>query len=147
MKTIEKHIILTNDERGKLLKVLSSGKPNEILYANILLMSDKGFAPKKVAEALNTTKQTVNTAKQRFFEQGVEKCLVRKNAGKAPYASKITGDVEARIIALACSTVPDGRNRWTLRLLADKSVELQIANGLSHDAIGKLLKKHNLSLI
>jgi len=146
MKKIEKPIELGQAEREKLLMVLEKGTPKEILYANILLMSDKGFTPKKIAEALNTTKQTVNNVKQKYFTHGLGKCLVRKNAGKAPYAPKITGDVEAKIVTLACSSPPEGRSSWALRLLADKAVELQYIDAISYVSVATILKKHNLSL-
>jgi len=146
MKTIERHISLTEEEKEKLLKVVVTGKPSEILYANILLMSDKGFTPKRISEALSTTKQTVNTVKQRYFQEGAEKCLIRKNTGKAPYPAKITGEVEAKVVALACMQAPQGKSRWTLQLLADKTVELNILDSISYESVNTILKKHNLSL-
>ncbi len=150
MRKVENHIKLSQEERAKLVAVIHGGKASEILHANILLMCDenaKMFTPKQIAEALNTTKQTINKVKQRYFEVGIDKCLIRKNAGRAPIPPKITGDVEAKIIALACSQAPKGSARWTLRLLADKSVELKIIDSISYESVGTLLKKHNLSLI
>ena len=146
MKTITNPVLLHEEERNKLLDIVNSGNPKEILYANILLMSDKGVAPKRVSELLNTTKQTVNNVKQRYFEGGVKKCMIRKNAGKAPYPAKITGDVEAKIVALACSQAPKGRSKWTLQLLADKSVELKYIESITDVSVMTVLKKHKLSL-
>jgi len=146
MKTITNHIVLSQEEKERLLQILSNGKPNHILYANILLMSDKGFPPKRIVEALSTTKQTVNNVKQRYLRGDIDKCLVRKNAGKAPYPAKITGDVEAKIIALACSKAPEGRIKWTLNLLAEKTVELKYIDSISDVSVMNVLKKHNLNL-
>ena len=146
MKTITRPVVLTDEEKAKLLSVVSNGKPKEILHSNILLMSDKGFTPKKISEALSTSKQTVNTIKQHYFKEGIERCLVRKNAGKAPYSAKITGEVEAKVVALACTQAPQGKSRWALQLLADKAVELKIIDSISHESINTILKKHNLSL-
>ena len=145
MNKIQKHIKLSDYEEGELKRVLLSGKPREILLANILLMSANGFTPKRIAESLSTSKQTVNNAKRRFFNTGL-KCLIRKNAGRAPIAPKITGDVEAKIISIACSKAPDGYGRWTLQMIADKSVELQYIEAVSDESVRRLLKKRNLSL-
>jgi hypothetical protein len=147
MNRIQKWITLSGEDEEKLLKILSCGKPREILHANILLMCGKGYPPKVIVKALSTTKQTVNNVKQRYIKIGIDKFAVRANAGKAPYPAKITGDVEARIVALACSQPPNGYVRWTLRLLADKSVELQYIDEISYVSVGSVLKKHNLNLI
>ena len=147
MKTIKNHVSLSEEEEKKLRKILETGKPNEIRAANILLMSGKGFTPKKIAESLSTTKQTVNNVKQRFFKLGVDKCMIRKNAGVAPFAPKITGDVEAKITTIACSTPPQGRTRWTLELIANETVRLNILDSISGASVHTVLKKTNLSLI
>jgi len=167
MKTIEKHVVLSEDAKTTLLQVLNgkpvfeekqvsgkgekkiilSGKnPKAILHANILLMSSNSVTPKKVAESLSTSQETVREVKNRFFNLGVPQCLVRKNAGKAPYPPKITGEVEANITKIACSQTPDGRSRWTLALIADKAVELKVINAISRTSVGTVLKKTNLSL-
>lgn len=153
MKTIERNIELTMEERDFLTKLVrgrkSSGK--EILHANILLGSDIGrgsfLAPTKLAVALNTSKQTVIGIKKRYFSGGIVSAVFRKKRAHPPVPAKITGDVEAKVIALACSKAPEGRNRWTLRLLADKSVELKYIESISYKSVETLLKKHNLSLI
>jgi len=146
MKTIEKHVELTEAERARLIKATKSGTAKEILYANIILMCSRKQAPKKISEALDISKQTVNNVKQRFFHDGVDKFTVRRNAGKAPYPAKITGEVEAKVVALACSEAPAGNTRWTLKLLSDKTVELGYIDSITQMSIGRLLKKHNLSL-
>jgi hypothetical protein len=72
--------------------------------------------------------------------------LQRKKRETPPVEAKITGEVEAKIVALGCSQPPEGRARWTLRLLAEKAVELEIIGEISHSSVGSVLKKHNLSL-
>lgn len=150
-KQVEKHVMLLQEQREYLLKTIHTGKAKESLHAHILLLLDENYfkgnqKPQKVADVLNVSKQTVNNVKQRYLNEGLESALRRKNVGKAPFESKFTGDVEARIIALACSKSPEGTARWTLRMLSDKVVELKILNKVSHTAINSLLKKHNLSL-
>ena len=151
-KKVEKHIKLLQEEREKLLKIIHVGNAKEALHAHILLLSDENYfkgnqTPQKVADVLNVSKQTINNVKQRYIKEGLENALKRKNIGKAPFDSKFTGDVEAKIVALACTKSPEGTARWTLRLLSDKVVELEILNQVSHTAISSVLKKHNLSLI
>jgi len=90
---------------------------------------------------------TITKVKKDFFAaEDVKAFLQRKKRATPPVEPKITGDVEARIIALACSEVPAGCSRWTVRLIADKSVELQIVDSLSFKSVQRLLKKRNLSL-
>jgi len=153
MKKIEKNIELTDSERELLLAIIKTGKrkSKEILHANILLQSDVGakmtLTPTQIVKALNTSKQTVANVKNAYFDGGIERAVFRKKRETAPVEPKITGDIEAKIITLACNKAPDGRNRWTLRLLADKCVELQFIDSISYKSIEKVLKKHNLSLI
>ena len=150
-KQVENHVRLMQEEREYLLKTIHTGKAKEAMHAHILLLLDENYfkgnqKPYKVADVLNISKQTVNNVKQRYLKEGLESALKRKNVGKAPFESKFTGDVEARIIALACSKSPEGTAHWTLRMLSERIVELEILNSVSHTSVNTLLKKHNLSL-
>ena len=100
-----------------------------------------------IAKQLCTTTVTIYKVSKQFVEEGLHATLFRKVRETPPIQPKATGDVEARIIALACSEPPQGRTRWTLRLLESKVVELQIIDAISDNTIGRLLKKHHLSLI
>jgi transposase len=100
-----------------------------------------------VAEALGITSRTIEHLKKRFVEDGLEAALERKQRDKPPREVKFDGAFEARLIALACTDAPDGRARWTVRLLADKAVELNIAESVSTMTVQRVLKKTNLSLI
>ena len=153
MKTIEKTIKLSQEQRKELLMVVKKGenKSRTIMRANVLLMLDENSknhsTPLKTARAYGISRQTVNNIKQSFLANGIKKTIKRKKRMTAPVPSKITGDIEAKIIMLACSKAPKGYGRWTLRLIADKSIELNIIDSISHEAVSRLLKKHNLSLI
>lgn len=128
--------------------ILKKGKHSSIEFRNasILLNSDEGsYGSKKlsneiIAQALSINIKTVERLKQRFVEDGFESCLSRK-----PYpevtGTKIDGDFEAHLIALSCSEAPEGYARWSLRLLADKMVELKYVDSISHETIRQTLKK------
>jgi hypothetical protein len=152
MKAPRYKITLTQEERGQLDELTRSGKTaaSKFIHARALLLCDAGeFGnPWKVADvaaALGITPRTIEHLKERFVEEGIEAALVRKPAVKAP---KLTfdGAFDARLTALACSPAPAGRVRWTVRLLAEKVVELKIAPQVSTMSIHRALKKTNLSL-
>jgi transposase len=100
-----------------------------------------------VAKALGITSRTIEHLKKRFVEDGLGAALERKQRNKPPRDIKFDGAFEARLIAIACSDAPEGRTRWTVRLLADKAVELNIAESVSTMTVQRILKKTNLSLI
>ena len=100
----------------------------------------------EISEAFHTTPTTVQTVRTTFTEKGLESTLTRKKREIPPVGAKITGDVEAHIIALACGAPPEGYSRWTVRLIAEKSVELGYIEALSHMSVSRTLKKTNLSL-
>ena len=100
----------------------------------------------QIAEKIGVSRQTVNDAKQAFLAAGsIEDFLQRKKRETPPIAPKITGEVEAHIIALACSPVPEGYAKWGVRLLADKCVELNYIDSISFKSVQRVLKKRNLS--
>jgi transposase len=113
------------------------------------LDENKGKVDKQeeIARRLRTSTVTIYNVSKQFVEDGLEAALNRKKRETPPIQPIATGEIEARIIALACSEPPQGRTRWTLRLLEEKVVELQIVDAISDNTIGRLLKKHHLSLI
>lgn len=144
-------INLSSKERKELLRVVKGGKhpARAIMRANILLASDRsGKKPMTVAEiaaTFNTTHTTIQTVKREYTEHGLERAVTRKKRATPPVPPKITGEVEAHIIAMACGEPPKGYAKWTLRLLAAKCVELGYVSSISHTAVGSLLKKTSLS--
>ena len=122
-----------------------------ILRANILLASDrnnkKQMTVTEIAETYHTTPTTVQTVRTSYVNNGLEATVTRKKRESPPVPPKVTGDVEAHIIALACSDPPEGYSKWTLRLLAEKCVELNYAESLSHMTVSRILKKTKSSLI
>lgn len=99
-----------------------------------------------MAEALGVTARTIEHLKKRFVEEGLDAALTRKEREKPPRDVTFDGSFEAKLIALACSEAPEGRGRWTVRLLADKAVELNLAPSVSHMTVHRVLKKTNLNL-
>jgi hypothetical protein len=152
----EKNEIKLTAEQRKQLEIFSKigvHSAKSIIRAKIILLLDTSENAKaakfvEIAEQLKVSLTTVTTVKTAFFAaENVTAFLQRKKRITPPVEPKITGETEARIIALACSEVPKGCARWTLRLIAEKSVELQIVDSLSFKTVHRLLKKHNLSLI
>ena len=148
---IKYRVTLTDDERRYLLQIISKGKTEgyRIRYANILLALDeieenKEWTDKGVAKAYHTTERSVGNLRRRFVEKGLDAALGHEKREKPPRI-KIDGDTEAKIVALTCSNAPDGYTQWSLRLLADKVVELGIMESVSHSAIGECLKKTKLN--
>jgi len=141
------HINLTEKERTELSQLIKSGKhPARVLgRARILLLLDRSRGQKRklheIAEAMMTSPGTVSNVKKRYLKGGLDHGLQdRPRPGAKP---KIDGEVEAHLIALTCSEPPEGRERWTLRLLADRLVELELVESISHVAIRDTLKKTN----
>lgn len=142
------HVRLARMERKSLLDIISKGSASakEIMHANVLLSADEIHADVRKSEAkiavlYHVNPQTVHTIRRLYAEKGLEAALSRKKREIPPVAPKITGEVEAKIIALSCGVPPKGRSRWSLRLLADKAVELQYIDSISHEAVSRLLKK------
>jgi transposase len=146
-------VTLTEQERKDLEALTRNGKTGakKFIYARALLLCDAGpdgpaWAVADVADALGVTSRTIEHLKQRFVEEGIEAALKRKPREKPPRDVVFDGAFEARLIALACSDAPEGYDRWTVRLLADKVVELKFASSVSHMTVQRVLKKTNLSL-
>jgi transposase len=132
---------LKEDEREELSQYLRRGKSSarSLTRARILLLADEGRPDEDIAEALKVSKSTANRIRKRYCEGGLEFALHEKARSGAP--SKIGGRLEAQLTLLACSEPPDGRSKWTLRLLADKLIELEAVDSISHMSVQRLLKK------
>lgn len=140
-------VTLTHDERKELSDVLKKGKHSSQQYRNacILLNCDEGelgnkLSNEQIAVVLQITTKTVERLKQRFVEEGYEACMERKPYPKTREI-KADGDFEAHLIAISCSKAPEGYARWSLRMLADKMIELQYAESVSYETVRKVLKK------
>lgn len=142
-----KYIVdLSDEERAQLLGFIAKGKTSarKLARARVLLKADEGLADEAVVRALNVGIATVGRVRQRFVEEGLECALNDKP--RAPRKRKLTGKQEAHMIAVACSQAPEGRARWTLRLLANKVVELGYAQSIAHETVRHILKKTISSL-
>jgi transposase len=140
-----KHIYLKDKERAELEQLIKSGinSARVITRARILLLLDRSQGKKRkmeeVADAAMVSYGTVSNVKKRYFAGGLQGALYDKpRPGAKP---KVDGEVEAHLIALACSDPPEGYERWTLRLLADKLVALEVIDSISHVTVGEVLKK------
>ncbi len=149
----KKYIVtLTEEERRTLRAMVSRGKAaaRKLTHARILLNADAsvgapGWRDDAIAEALHVGRATVERVRKMFVEEGFEASLERRKP-RREYARTLDGDGEAHLIALACSAAPEGRSRWTLRLLADRMVALEYVDALSKDTVARTLKKTNSSL-
>ena len=149
----KKYIVtLRQEERQMLQAMLSKGKAaaRKLMHARILLKADAGeggpaWNDDAIAEGLEVGRATVERVRKQFVEEGFEAALDRRKPRRR-YQRKLDGDGEAHLIALACSQAPEGRSRWTLRLLADRMVQLEQVDHLSHETVRQVLKKTNLSL-
>lgn len=145
-------INLTQEEREELLKITQKGKhrSQKILNALILLSCDEGEFQENnlrnidIASALQISMKKIDRVKKSFIEKGLEVTL-NGTRGQREYERKADGDFEAHLIALSCSEPPEGFQRWSLRLLADKVVDLQYIESISHETIRRVLKKTKLS--
>lgn len=148
-----KYVIeLSDQDKAELIDIVTKGKSpaRTILRANILLASDrrseKNMTISEIANAYHTTPSTVQNVRSSYCAKGLQATITRKKRETPPVPPKVTGEVEAHVIALACSKPPAGYSTWTLRLLADKTVELGYIDSISHVTVSKILKKMNLSL-
>lgn len=138
----KKHVVeLTDEQRSSLLDLLKKGeaKARMLIRARILLLSAEGKTDRWIADALKVNPQTVRNIRKRFAEEGLEAALQeRPRPGARP---KLDGKQEAFLIALACSEPPEGREHWTMQLLADRLVELGIVASISDETVRRVLKK------
>lgn len=140
----KKYIIdLTEDEKAELQGLTSKGKlgARKLKRALILLKADDGYTDAQIVAALNVSRPTVERIRKRFVEGGLPRAL---NEDPRPGARlKLDGRGEAQLVTLACSEPPTGHTRWTLRLLADKLVKLEVVETISHETVRQRLKKTN----
>jgi transposase len=139
---------LTEGEREQLQDLVSVGKAAayKIKHANILLNIDvngQGWSDEQAARAFSCHRNTVANLRQRLVEQGLESAVERKPRKTPPRQRVCDGKSEAKLIALRCGAPPVGQARWTLRLLADKAVELEIVPAICHETVRQVLKKTN----
>jgi transposase len=144
---------LTSEERAQLRQIVAKGNTTgyRMKYAHILLKADQskdgpGWSDPQIAEAFECNLSTVYRLRKHLVEDGFEAVLRHGNAGKHK-PRKLDGKAEARLIALACSQPPEGRQRWTVRLLADELVSLGIVDSCGKTTVHEMLKKMNYSLI
>lgn len=153
VKSCLKYIVkLTQEEREYLLNLVTKGKSaaRKILHANVLLKADSGkygenWTDKKIVETFPLTTSTVSAIRKSFVEESLESALNRKKHSNTK-PRKFDGDKEAQLITLCCSEAPKGRSRWTLKLLADEVVRMEIVEHAAPETIRQTLKKTNLSL-
>jgi hypothetical protein len=146
-------VTLTHEERQELLSITQKGKhrSQKVINALILLNCDEGpyqdnhSKNKDISGILKISMRKIDRVKKCFVEQGLEIAL-NGTKGQRAYEKKADGDFEAHLIALSCSEPPDGFARWSLRLLADKVVELNYVDNISYETIRRVLKKTKLSL-
>jgi Fe2+ transport system protein B len=150
---MKKYIVrLDGDERERLQRLVRAGKAAayKIRHANMLLMADAdglAWADERISEGLGVSVGQIEHLRRRFVEQGIDACLERKKQERPSIEPKFDGEQEAKLIALACGKAPQGRERWSLRLLADRAVELRIVESTSHETVRQVLQKTRSSRI
>ena len=146
-------VTLTKEERDQLTEMTRTGTHavRKIIHSLILLNVDRGpyntekQINEEVCKVLKIGMRTIDRVKKRFVEEGLDAALKMAPTSRV-YDKLVDGDMEAHLIALACGEPPKGYARWSLRLLADKLVELRISDGISYETVRRTLKKTNLSL-
>ena len=149
---MKKYIVkLTKEEQDELRKLIAQGQApvRKLTHARILLKADSSqggpnWSDQAISEALEVGTATVERVRQRFVEEGLQVALRRKKPS-APRLRKLDGEQEAVLIALTCSQPDEGQERWTLQMLADKLVELQVVESIARETIRQTLKKTNSS--
>ena len=144
---------LTDEERSQLRQLLAKKRlaAQKRKRAQMLLKADASedgpaWADTRIAEAFEVSVVTVEKVRKRYVLEGLDAAIQRKKQCRPSRQPVLDGEKEARLVALCCGKVPAGRGRWTLRMLADELVELQIVDGISHETVRQALKKTNCSL-
>jgi transposase len=144
---VKKYIVnLTQEEYSLLIALTSKGKTSSRMFkrANILLLANEGYPDQAIAEILHIGESTVHRTRQKFVEGGVEFAL--REEPRAGSRRKLDGKGEAFLVATACSNPPDGQQRWTMQLLANRLVEIEVVESISDETVRRCLKKTKLSL-
>lgn len=141
-------VTLADDERQRLRDLIAAGKgaAQRLAHARVLLKADAAsggpaWADERIAEAVEVSTDTVARVRQRFVEDGLDAALARKKAARPSRPRTLDGRAEARLVALACSQPPDGRKRWTMQMLAEQLVELDIVDAVSDETVRRALQK------
>lgn len=139
---------LTANQRDALEQIVKQGDSpaRKIMHAHILLKADKGphgprWSDTQIREAFGLGETILKRVRKQFVEEGMEAALNRKKQPKRPQKQRLDGEQEAQIIAVLCTEHPEGAERWTLRALTDRVIELEIVETVSHETIRKVLKK------
>jgi transposase len=142
-------VILDGSERDNLKSLIAAGTApaRKLTHARILLKADQSpegpaWVDEEVAEAVEVSQPTVSRVRKQYFEEGLDAALNRRPPNRE-YHRKLDGEQEARLVALACSEPPEGQARWSLRLLADRMVELEVVEEISYQTVRRTLKKTN----
>lgn len=152
---MERYVVtLTQSEREELTEITRKGSPKaqKVINTLILLNCDQGEFNERaktgetIAGVLQISQRKVDRVKRRFVEEGLEIALGGRQGRRAHYERKADGKLEAQLVALSCSEPPAGYSQWTLRLLADKLVELDHVDSISHETVRRVLKKTRSSL-
>ena len=145
-------VILSGAQREHLKSLIAAGTApaRKLTHARILLKADQspegpGWVDEQVADAVEVSQPTVARVRKQYFEEGLEAALNRRPP-KREYQRKLDGEQEAHLLALACSEPPEGQARWSLRLLADRLVELEVVEEVSYQTVRRILKKTPSSL-
>jgi transposase len=146
-------VVLSAEERARLEKLISTGRTSSKrqIQARILLKADTSeagpaWSDEQISEALEVSVSTVARVRKRSVEQGLT-AVLDPSVVRRPSRRRLDGEQEARLLAVACSPPPEGRARWTLRLLADKMVELEVVESISYETVRRTLKKTRSSRI
>jgi transposase len=139
---------LTDSERDSLKRLIAAGTApaRKLAHARLLLKADEGWTDAQIVRAVDISQPTISRVRKQFGEEGLEAALNRRTTRRV-YRPKLDGEQEARLITLACSKPPEGQAHWTLRLLANKAVELEITDSLSYQTVRRTLKKTHCSPI
>ena len=142
-------VILSDTEREQLKNLIAAGTApaRKLTHARILLKADQGsegpgWVDEQVADAVEVSQPTVSRVRKQYVQEGLQAAINRRPPNRE-YHRKLDGHQEARLVALACSKPPEGQARWSLRLLADKMVELDVVDDLSYQTVRRTLKKTN----
>ena len=134
---------LKEDEREQLRQMIHRGRDSarRLAHARVLLKCDEGLMDQQVSEQVDVSAGTVERVRKRYGTEGLEAALSPRPQPRRPHKRRIDGDNEARLVAIACSEAPDGHDRWTLQLLAERMVELKYVRAVSGQTVRRVLKK------
>ena len=144
-------VVLMDEERELLQGFIRKGKASakKLARARILLKADESqenyWSDLEISQALDVGTATVERTRKRFVEESLESALTSKKREHPPIALKLDGEKEARLVALACSKAPSGRSNWTLQLLADRLVALEVVESIGRETVRQTLKKTKLN--